>query len=112
MDILISLIDKNDVPDYTAPGDYYMNETGRLTRRSSDDKKAPFVFIGPRIVHPRLFNHAPKTGGFSFLSLFDNAQERQCLYGCTHDGDWHHIGTPAELETAEYRIKNEWQKFA
>lgn len=56
-----------------------------------------YMFIGPRIVHPRLFENAPD-GAFSFLDLFHKAEKAGKLYGLRHDGAFYHVGTPQEFE--------------
>jgi MurNAc alpha-1-phosphate uridylyltransferase len=61
------------------------------------------VFTGVQLLHPRLFAGAPE-GPFSLLRLYDEAEAAGRLSGIVHDGDWHHIGTPAGLAVAEARL--------
>ena len=63
-----------------------------------------YVFAGPRIVSPALFDNTPD-GAFSFLDLFHKAQAADRLYGFVHQGAWHHAGTPEDLAAinAAYR---------
>ena len=48
----------------------------------------------------RFFDGAPE-GSFSLNRLYDKAQEAERLWGVRHDGEWYHVGTPAELRAVE-----------
>ncbi len=56
------------------------------------------MFSSMRINHPRVFEDTPDEP-FSYLEIMDRAQEQGRLYGLVHDGGWHHISTPEDLET-------------
>ncbi len=84
---------------YDGRGDFTMDALGVLRRRD-EMKLAPFVWTGVQIVHPRLFEGAPK-GPFSINTLWDRAIERERLFGLRLDGVWIHVGTPQGLEEAE-----------
>lgn len=108
MDALLLLHPAATATGYDGVGDYGLEQKpeggvngqpGRLTRRR-DRPSAPYVFTGVQMLHPRLFTDAP-TGPFSLTRLYDKAEEAGRLYGIIHDGDWHHIGTPAGLSEAE-----------
>lgn len=93
MDLLLMLYPKAKLPkDSPLAGDYQMSETGELTHQ----RGGAYMFTGPRIVHPRLFENTEE-GAFSFLDLFHKAQARNRLYGYVLEGAWHHVGTPEEL---------------
>ena len=89
---------------YDGRGDFTMDALGVLKRRE-ELKLAPFVWTGVQIVHPRLFEGAPK-GRFSINPLWDRAIERQRLYGLRLDGVWIHVGTPQGLGEAEAFLRN------
>ena len=94
MDLLLLLHESARIPDYAGKGDYYLAEgADKPVFAKGTDKKANYVFMGPRIVHPRLFEGAPE-GKFSFLQLFHKAEKAGRLYGLRHDGEWYHVGTP------------------
>jgi N-acetyl-alpha-D-muramate 1-phosphate uridylyltransferase len=76
-------------------GDYFLLPDRRLLRRR-ENENAPYQFIGPRIVHPRIFQDTPE-GPFSFNFLFDRAQQQERLFGITHHGPVHHLSTPDDL---------------
>ncbi len=58
--------------------------------------RAPYVFAGVQILHPRLFANAP-AGAFSLRDLYRQALDQGRLEAVIHDGDWHHVGTPEAL---------------
>jgi len=99
MDALLLLHPVGSATGYDGVGDYTSDQNGRLTRRRERDA-APYVFTGVQMLHPRLFTDAP-SGPFSLNRLYDRAEEAGRLYGIFHEGDWHHIGTPAGLAEAE-----------
>ncbi len=101
MDLLLLLqsIDRMILTD--GVGDYAMATNGQLTRMR--DQSGPYMFAGIRMCHPRLFKDTPD-GTFGFLPLMDGAENAGRLYGLEHDGDWHHISTPEELERVEADI--------
>jgi MurNAc alpha-1-phosphate uridylyltransferase len=84
---------------YEGAGDFTHGPDGQLQRRKGD-ARAPYVFTGVQILHPRLFVDAP-SGAFSLNILYDRAQTTGRLHGLVHDGDWLHIGTPEALTEAE-----------
>ena len=103
MDALLLLHPVEETTGYDGVGDYTQDAEGRLRRRR-DDPAAPYVFTGVQILHPRLFADAPE-GPFSLTRFYDEAEAEGRLFGLVHDGDWHHIGTPAGLAEAEARLK-------
>jgi N-acetyl-alpha-D-muramate 1-phosphate uridylyltransferase len=75
-------------------GDYFMNgDFGQPVFFKNSEKPANCVFIGPRIVHPRLFDGETREN-FSFLDLFHKAEAAGRLFVLKHDADWYHVGTP------------------
>lgn len=85
---------------YSGSGDFVMDPDGVLSRRA-ERVEAPFVFTGVSIAHPRLFDGAPKSKAFSLNRVWDEAIERQRLFGLRLDGVWMHVGTPAAIAEAE-----------
>lgn len=90
---------------YDGHGDFNMDPSGVLTRRS-ERQEAPLVFAGVSIAHPRMFKGAPK-GVFSLNKIWDRAIAARRLYGSRLDGVWMHVGTPDALAEAEQRLKLE-----
>jgi MurNAc alpha-1-phosphate uridylyltransferase len=85
---------------YEGRGDFEMDSLGLLKRRA-EMTLAPFVWTGVQIVHPRLFDGAPKNGRFSINPLWDKAIDKGRLFGIRLDGVWIHVGSPQALEEAE-----------
>jgi MurNAc alpha-1-phosphate uridylyltransferase len=84
-----------------AMGDYHLSADGRARWRGGSGV-APFLFAGVTICDRRLYATAP-AGPFSQLRLWNEAQDRERLYGLRHDGEFFHVGTPAALaDAAEY----------
>ena len=102
MDILILLQPVSNMKLTHGVGDYDINEDGRAIR--SLDKTGKYMFTSMRINHPRIFKNTPD-GAFSYLDLLDKAQYEGRLYGLIHEGDWHHISTPADLERVNEAYK-------
>lgn len=82
-------------------GDYDIRPDGRVIRRA--DKSGAYMWTNIRINTPEIFRDAPD-GAFSFLTLMDKAEAAGRFYALAHDGDWHHISTPAELERVNESI--------
>ncbi len=105
MDSLLLLAESSGSLGYDGPGDFAMTEDGRLFRRDPGTR-APFVFAGVSIAHPRLFDHSPE-GAFSLNPLWDRAITRGRLFGARLEGEWMHVGTPEALEAAGRRLRDE-----
>jgi len=105
MDSLLLLAEARASLGYDGPGDFHMDEHGRLVRRAPGPS-APLVFAGVSIAHPRLFADSPE-GAFSLNSLWDRAMTRGRLFGARLQGEWMHVGTPQALEAAERRMRDE-----
>ena len=104
MDCLMLLAACATAIGYEGRGDFEMDAWGVLKRRA-EMSLAPFVWTGLQIVHPRLFDGAPK-GRFSINPLWDKAIENERLLGIRLDGVWVHVGTPQGLEDAENFLRN------
>ena len=102
MDALLLVVPVARASGYDGSGDFLMDASGRLVRRRQDGT-APFVFSGVQIVHPRLFDNAPR-GAYSMNAQWDRAAVAGRLAGLAHDGSWYHVGTPAALSLAEREI--------
>ena len=99
MDCLMLLAPTVTAVGYDGRGDFEMDSFGFIKRRA-EMKLAPFVWTGLQIVHPRLFDGAPK-GRFSINPLWDKAIAKGRLQGIRLDGTWIHVGTPDGLHDAE-----------
>jgi MurNAc alpha-1-phosphate uridylyltransferase len=104
MDALMLLASTVTAIGFDGRGDFEMDSLGLLKRRG-ELKLAPFVWTGLQIVHPRLFEGAPK-GRFSINPLWDKAIEKGRLFGIRLDGVWIHVGTPQGLHDAESFLRD------
>ena len=99
MDALLLVHSTASAVGYEGPGDFVMDQLGRLRRRK-EGEVAPFLFAGLQILTPALFADTPE-GPFSLNLLYDRALAAGRLYGLRHDGTWYHVGTPEDLERVE-----------
>ena len=102
MDILLLLQPISTMKLTQGVGDYALNEQGLPIR--SLDKSGEYMFTSMRINHPRIFENTP-SGAFSYRDLMDEAQNKGRLHAIIHDGDWHHISTPQDLEAVNTAYK-------
>lgn len=96
MDILMLLQPIETMAVTKGVGDYNINPDGRALR--SLDQSGTHMFTSIRINSAHIFDSAPD-GAFSYLTLMDQAQEAGRLYAISHEGDWHHISTPDDLNS-------------
>jgi len=102
MDSLMLLAPTAQSLGYDGPGDFAMDDQGRLRRRRPDET-VPFAFAGVSIAGPALFTDAPH-GPFSLNRLWDRSLAAGRLYGLVLHGVWMHVGTPQALIEAEARL--------
>lgn len=95
MDILLLLQPVKHMVLTEGVGDYNLNENNQAVR--SHDKSGAHMFAGIRITKPEIFNKTTEDA-FSFLDLMDKAETEGKLYGLVHEGEWHHISTPGDLD--------------
>lgn len=101
-DVLLLLQPVESAIGYTGQGDF-VEEAGRLRRRKAEER-APYVFTGIQMLHPRLFRACP-SGAFSMNVLYDRLLDSQGYFTrmgwLIHEGDWLHVGDPEGLAQAE-----------
>ena len=102
MDMVLLLAKKEEAVGFDGKGDFFADETGRLTRRG-DHEAAPYVYAGAIIARAEKF-HAISEARFSLNALFDEAIENERLFGFVLDGLWLHVGTPKGIQDAEDAI--------
>ena len=107
MDCLLLLAHRDSSIGFDGRGDYYMDASGRLARRTGSEE-APYVFAGVSILKPGLFEGVTERA-FSLVKTFDRAMARNALYGVVLEGTWMHVGTPDALLEAESHL-NEGQR--
>lgn len=102
MDILMLVAPAATSVGYEGPGDFSMDESGRLRRRK-EGESVPFVYAGVAIVKPELVAGTPE-GPFSANLFYDRAIAQDRLYGLRLDGQWLHVGEPRAIAEAEERL--------
>lgn len=107
MDALLLLARRDSSIGYGGRGDFHLDASGRLARRSAGEE-TPFVFAGVSILKPQLFDGLAERA-FSLNVIFDRAIANAKLYGVMLAGTWIHAGTPQALIEAESHL-NEGQR--
>jgi len=102
MDIMLLLSGMANAIGFNSKGDFDMDADGRLTRRC-EGLVTPFGYAGAAIINPAIFKTAPK-GAFSINQQFDEAIEKERLFGMRLEGLWLHVGTPEAICEAEEAI--------
>lgn len=106
MDALLLLQPREKAVGYDGAGDFFLENEGRLRRRLRE-KRAPYVYTGVQLLHPRLFAAAPD-GAFSFNVLYDREMSSDGsldrVRGLVHDGGWLHVGDPTAILLAEHYL--------
>lgn len=103
MDILMLLIPVAHMTLTEGVGDYDIMPDGRAVR--SKNKSGQFMFTGIRLTHPRIFKFV-QDEIFSFLPPMDEAEKQGRLHAIIHDGEWHHISTPRDVESINSHLIN------
>lgn len=98
MDILLLLIPITRMILTEGVGDYDVSPNGKIIRNRT--KQGTHMFTGIRILNPEIMANVPE-GKYSFLQQMDEAEAKGRLYGMIHDGEWHHISTPADLKKVD-----------
>ena len=93
---------------FDGPGDFFMDEAGRLTgRRTAGEPTAPLNYMGVHIVDPaEIFAH-PETAFGLFPGgggVWGGWAAAGRLHGMLMEGDWMHVGDPAARDVAEARL--------
>ncbi len=97
MDALLLLHPIDLAIGYSGKGDFFI-ETDGFVKRRNEAERAPYVFTGVQLIHPRLFDEAPE-GIFSMNVLYNRDLSR--IHAIVHDGDWLHVGDVPGLAKAE-----------
>lgn len=104
MDVLLMLYPTDQAVGYEGPGDFFVDDNTGLRRRG-DAPRAPLIFAGLHMAHPRLFEGAPQ-GKFSLNVLWNKALAAGRLSTLVHDGKWYIVETPAALPLVESHLWN------
>ena len=103
MDALLLLVPHARAANFSGPGDFHMDASGKLSRRTPG-RIAPFIFTGIQLVSHRLLRDAPE-GPFSTNILWNRAIEEDRLFGATFTGQWFEVGTPQAIAPTEEALR-------
>jgi MurNAc alpha-1-phosphate uridylyltransferase len=101
LDAMLLLHPTEQAVGYGGAGDFFYAADKGLTRRGGA-ARAPYVFAGVQLLHPRLFKGTPQ-GAFSMNVLYDKLIEQtpDRIRAIIHDGKWLHVGDIAGKQQAE-----------
>lgn len=102
MDALLMVAALTSSVGFDGAGDFSFATDGRLTRRK-ERQVTPFAYAGVAIMPRTAFENAGEKP-FSLNRLWNDAIERERLFGLRLDGMWLHVGTPAAITEAEEAI--------
>jgi MurNAc alpha-1-phosphate uridylyltransferase len=88
---------------FPGPGDFLMDEAGRLNRRS-ERASAAFAYAGVQVLHPRVLKDVA-VEPFSTNRLWDAGLQKGRVFGAAMDAFWMHVGDPQARDEAENRLK-------
>ena len=82
-----------------ANGDYSIINDQPVRRRDAETK-APYLYGGVLICHPRVFDNEPE-GKYWLIDIFDRLQKEGRLGYYIHNDKWFHVGDPEATQIAE-----------
>ena len=80
-------------------GDYYLTDS-HPQRRINAEERAPYLYGGVLICHPRVFDDESE-GRYSLIRIFDRLEKSGRLGAYVHKGKWFHVGDPVAKQVAE-----------
>ena len=99
MDALLLVVASATSVGVDWPGDFHMDQEGRLTKRG-ENEVAAFVYSGVGILKSEPFANDPREV-FRLSPFLFEAAEKGRLFGVRLDGLWLHVGTPQAIGEAE-----------
>ena len=104
MDALLMLIQTENAQAYQKTGDFYLDNTKRLTRRKKHTN-APYVYSGVQIIKTDLLKNINKKS-FSINLLLDKILDNKKAFGIVYDGTWVDVGHPEGINVATNKLLN------
>ncbi len=104
MDALLTLIPVENTVEYSGPGDFYLDEMGRIERRGSR-KSAPFVYGSVQILKTDLLAEVSQNA-FSLNLIWDQMIAKGRAFGLPYEGRWVDVGRPDGIGVAEQVLAN------
>lgn len=104
MDGLLLLARLDEALGFDGPGDFFMDEVGKLTRRG-DAANAPYAYAGVQITTKAQFEGRPPIKRSLARTWFDDWSPKGRLYGLALEGPWLHVGDPQARLDAEAALQ-------
>lgn len=104
MDGLLLLARLDEALGFDGPGDFFMDEAGRLTRRG-EAASAPYAYAGVQLTTRAKFEGKTATKRSLARTWFDDWGPQGRLYGLVLDGPWLHVGDPQARLDAEAKLQ-------
>lgn len=99
MDGLMLLSHLNRTTGFEHPGDFFLDEEGRIVRRG-EAARAPYAWMGVQLIRPSLYDDTPDEP-FSNNLIWDRLIAKGRLYGHVFEGTGCHVGSPEGVAAAE-----------
>ncbi len=99
MDALLLVIETARATGHQKPGDFFVDEAGRPTRRGGAET-APFVYASAQIIKPELAA-AHSQDVFSLNVIWDQLIDQDRLFTVPFLGNWCDVGQPSSIPLAE-----------
>ncbi len=103
MDALLMLIPTQNIEQNTSPGDFYLDNAGRIDWRG-DRPTAPFMYTGAQIIKTDLLRSFEQKC-FSLTAVWDRMIQARRAFGLVHSGGWVDIGQPERIGVAEATLQ-------
>lgn len=103
MDILLMIVPISRTTGHHGRGDFNVDENGRLSRFHGTTPES-LIYAGAAIINPKIFAQISERK-FSLNQCFDEAIEKQRLFGHVMHGHWITVGTMDAISDAENSVK-------
>lgn len=100
MDGLLLLARMENSSGFHGKGDFFMDDTGRLSRRG-DANSAPFAYAGVQMTDTHLFQGRTPVQRSMNKDWFEDWAPKGRLFGLVLEGAWLHVGDPQARDDAE-----------
>jgi len=99
LDVLMLVTSIETAHGFDGAGDFFVDADGTMKRRGAA-ARAPFVYAGVIIMHPRSLANEP-AAPFSMNKVWDKALAAGRMKALVHDGAWYHVGTPEAVSATD-----------
>lgn len=103
IDCVLLLHPMTTAKGFDGPGDFFLEPDGRPRRRGAA-ARAPYVYAGLYLVHPRVFV-GERAEPFSMNWIWDRLIAADRLRAVAHDGHWFHVGTPEAVAPTDAALR-------